>query len=94
MQGDLDPDKILAGNKVEEVPLAIIQLSYTQLVLTLSPRVLALIEHIRKSGKVHPIHVEVNEMGYKLLDGHLRYAAYKLMGIDYIKVYYDPGENK
>lgn len=94
MQGDIDLDKVLAGNKVEEVPLSIIQLNYLQLGLTLSPRVLALIEHIRKLGKVHPIHVEVNEKGYTLLDGHLRYAAYKLMGIDYIEVYYDPGENK
>jgi len=93
-QGELSLDKILASNKVEEVPLSIIQLNFLQLAMTLSPRVLSLVEFIQNGGTIDPIHVTVSALGYTLLDGHNRYIAYKLLGKEYITVYYDPGENK
>ncbi len=62
--------------------------------IPLTPRTLALVEHLRNGGSVPPIHV-VQKPGYfDTKDGRHRYSAFRLLGRKTIKIKYGVPTNK
>ncbi len=83
------------ANTVKDVSLSVIGVDLLQLFRSVDDHILPLVEHLKNGGTVPPIHVEAYKPFFKLLDGHHRYVAHKLLGKENISVYYeDTGEAK
>jgi len=57
--------------------------------LPITPRTLALLDHLRRGGTVPPLHVYRYDSGlFRVLDGRHRWLALKLLGVTHVWVRY------